>query len=388
VNICVCGWYLEQFDDFYMSLHRLKSRFPVHVVSNKESDYLKEIDLPYTVRENAGLEWGAYNYYLMNIWNGEDSVLFCHDDIVLNPSVVEGEILPPEYLFDRIATCGVDQAYVFGSRHEDVENYGQHGRMVFMSARFLTLAKAMGGFWYDDKNHGYTNGDDADLKESFNCYGYNAGIIAFHEQAKRVGGDVHRKIYIPAFTLARRGARENGASTYGKWINDVSARVEATKNKLHLGCGGNYWPTHTNVDLYAEKVDVRADVRDLPFDDGSYDLIESHHVIEHLDRRDGERALKEWHRVLAPGGICFVSCPDILANYDVLVKSVGTPEYWDQMVMVIYGEGGAPGLHHLYGYCRESLTRALIGVGFVDVSVKTAIGYRPTPSLIAIAQKE
>lgn len=366
MRICVCGWYLEKFDKFYMNLHRIKNKYPIHVVSNKQSDYLDTIDLPYTVRENTGLEWGAYNYYLMNIWNGIDSVLFCHDDIELSPVVVNDELKEPEFLFDRIAETEVDQAYIFSTRHEDVENHSQHGRMVYMSQDFLLAAKQMGGFYYDKDNKG-------DVETP----GYNAGINAFNDQVKRIGGDVLRKIYIPAFKLGKRGE----AMDYGQWMDKVEKIIERPGKKLHIGCGDIYWDTHTNIDLYSEKADIKADALNLPIESDSYDLAESHHLIEHLYKSDAEKALKEWCRVLKPGGYIFLSCPDINAAFETMKDTL-----WDNAMHCVYG-GEEPGMKHHYGYSRESLKQALEVAGFTNVEVKTAIGFRPTPSLIAIGKK-
>ena len=385
LKICVCGWYLEEFDSFYMSLHRLKELYPVHVVSNKESDYLNVMDLPYTVRENTGLEWGAYNQYLMEIWDNESNVLFCHDDIELNPVVENDQIMPPEYIFDRFNQCNVDQAYVFGSRAEDVENHGQHGRMVYMSASFLKKAKAMGGFWYDKLNKGYTCGEDKDLKEQYGCYGYNAGIINFHEQAKNIGGDIHRKIIIPSFSLAKRGVKGSQSLNYGIWIDKVENILNSCKKKLHIGCGKNLWPEYTNVDLYA-KADIQADAKALPIESESYELVENHHLLEHMTKSDAIEALHEWKRVLKPGGHLFISCPDITVLSEMLANQDALPETWEYLTHVLYGNE-EPGMAHKFGYSRKSLTNTLEKVGFVNVEVKTAIGYRPTPSLLAIGEK-
>ena len=51
-----------------------------------------------------------------------------------------------------------------------------------------------------------------------------------------------------------------------------------------------------------------ADIRSLPFDDDSFDLVVCFEVIEHVDRQD--EALAEFARVLAPGGILAVSSPN------------------------------------------------------------------------------
>lgn len=62
-------------------------------------------------------------------------------------------------------------------------------------------------------------------------------------------------------------------------------------------------------DAYGDVAEfTAADIRSLPFDDDSFDLVVCFEVIEHVDRQDD--ALAEFARVLAPGGILAVSSPN------------------------------------------------------------------------------
>jgi len=56
---------------------------------------------------------------------------------------------------------------------------------------------------------------------------------------------------------------------------------------------------------------VRADIQDLPFDAGSFDLVLCMHVLEHVP--DDHRALRELHRVLRPGGRAILDHPQDLS---------------------------------------------------------------------------
>ena len=53
---------------------------------------------------------------------------------------------------------------------------------------------------------------------------------------------------------------------------------------------------HLNVQL------VPASAESMPFPDGHFDLVVSSLMLHHLDSSTKERALREWKRVLAPGG--------------------------------------------------------------------------------------
>jgi SAM-dependent methyltransferase len=49
----------------------------------------------------------------------------------------------------------------------------------------------------------------------------------------------------------------------------------------------------------------------LPFDDASFDVVLSNHVIEHVGSRDDQlHHLREIHRVLDRGGVCYLAVPN------------------------------------------------------------------------------
>ena len=87
---------------------------------------------------------------------------------------------------------------------------------------------------------------------------------------------------------------------------------------LNIGCGGHPFPAPwINIDRstgsrgFPCHPDVIADVRDLPFDDGSVDAIYAGHVLEHIEYEDCPAAVREMRRVLRPGGRLAVVGPDM-----------------------------------------------------------------------------
>ncbi len=82
--------------------------------------------------------------------------------------------------------------------------------------------------------------------------------------------------------------------------------------RLHWGCGGITPPGWINSDAVdGPGIDFSCNILDgLPLDDDSVDYISSQHVLQELELYDQERALRELHRVLKPGGVLRLCLPD------------------------------------------------------------------------------
>lgn len=82
--------------------------------------------------------------------------------------------------------------------------------------------------------------------------------------------------------------------------------------KLHLGCGSIHLPGWINIDMEAPEADMHLDLRNpLPFESASVDCVYSEHFIEHVDRDEAVKLLKEVQRVLKPGGVIRLVTPDL-----------------------------------------------------------------------------
>ena len=64
---------------------------------------------------------------------------------------------------------------------------------------------------------------------------------------------------------------------------------------------------YRSVDRYNPAADVQADLTDLPFADGAFDVLLTSHVLEHI--RDDRAAMAELARVVRPGGWAVVMVP-------------------------------------------------------------------------------
>jgi ubiquinone/menaquinone biosynthesis C-methylase UbiE len=65
---------------------------------------------------------------------------------------------------------------------------------------------------------------------------------------------------------------------------------------------------------------IHADATELPFENDSFSLCFSGEVIEHLNQNDGEKMLREIHRVLQPHGRIVITTPNYQSLWPVFEK--------------------------------------------------------------------
>jgi len=70
--------------------------------------------------------------------------------------------------------------------------------------------------------------------------------------------------------------------------------------------------SYRTADAVMPGVDDHVDLRSLPYDSASFDLVYASHVLEHID--DDVAALGEIHRILAPGGVAVLPVPLVVEN--------------------------------------------------------------------------
>lgn len=88
--------------------------------------------------------------------------------------------------------------------------------------------------------------------------------------------------------------------------------------KLDIGSGPERRDAdYTTVDLYVEGADIKAPMWEIPVPDNSIEMIWASHCLEHVPGGKVSETLKEWFRVLQPGGQAIISVPnfDYIARY-------------------------------------------------------------------------
>jgi SAM-dependent methyltransferase len=123
----------------------------------------------------------------------------------------------------------------------------------------------------------------------------------------------------------------------------------------------------------AELQVTRADVRHLPFRDGSFELVVSNSTLDHFDERaDIAVALRELHRVTAVGGTLIVSL-DNLANPVIALRALLPSRLLRALGLVPYYVGPTT--------TRRGLLDLLDQAGY---SVRTTTWFLHVPRVVAV----
>ena len=153
--------------------------------------------------------------------------------------------------------------------------------------------------------------------------------------------------------------------------------------KLNLGCGDKILDGYVNVDVANERSgkqpDIICDVRNLnSFTDNYADEILAVHVVEHFWRWEVVQILKEWVRVLKPGGKMILECPNLQSACEEFLKDPNLnsgPGHEGQRTMwVFYGDPRwtDPLMVHRWGYTPLSLAKVMHEAGLQDLKQEAA----------------
>ncbi len=143
--------------------------------------------------------------------------------------------------------------------------------------------------------------------------------------------------------------------------------------KINLGAGKMRPAGFINVDIQEHPkapspLDIVADVRAVPLGDGCADEVHAYHLVEHFYRWEASALVREWARLLRPGGRLVLELPNLeLAARNLLA---GQP---DQMCMwAFYGDPGHqdPYMCHRWGYTPKTIKALLAECGLHEIVMK------------------
>ncbi len=152
---------------------------------------------------------------------------------------------------------------------------------------------------------------------------------------------------------------------YRSRVNSIYVRGDMVphlrKVKLNLGCGDKEVLGYIGLDLKKGN-----DIRKLDFADASVDEVYASHVLEHFSHAEIATVLKEWARVLKPGGVMRIAVPDVgkIIEQHKSDDPIGGHAF---LQAVIYGGDTDKNDRHWSSFTRETLTEAMnkAGIGFV-----------------------
>ena len=215
-------------------------------------------------------------------------------------------------------------------------------------------------------------GEDIDFTIRANQAGYKSVVLTptnFDTSNNTNAGGV------PIWHKDNRTFRD--ISEYGKVIVKRNGLINCKRYnsdiKLNLGSGGISYPGYLSVDMHDPRSHIHMDITKLDFDDNSVTEILASHVFEHLNPYHSIDILKNWLRVLKPGGKLIMEMPNIEALCRKFVTANKAERYG--ILNAVYGSvnttdiGGPDNITspHLFGWWPESLYDHMAEAGFTDI---------------------
>lgn len=128
------------------------------------------------------------------------------------------------------------------------------------------------------------------------------------------------------------------------------------------------FPLHEKDDIWHD-VDIVCDARNIPLPDNHADVVFSSECLEHFPWKQYQEALKEWARILKPGGLMRIEVPDFLAacRQIILMDSL---EGDRSMQQIFFAEQMNPNDFHFVGLTHRMLADDLENLGFEVTNIK------------------
>lgn len=130
--------------------------------------------------------------------------------------------------------------------------------------------------------------------------------------------------------------------------------------RLDLGCGEWCRPGFIGVDKM-----FGSEVYPLDFPDNSADEIVASHILEHFKSRDTLDILKDWVRVLKPGGMLRVAVPDL--EWIIEQYVAGNPNR-EPLLSYLFGGQKDDNDFHKAGFSAEILANRMTEAGLKDIT--------------------
>jgi predicted SAM-dependent methyltransferase len=139
-------------------------------------------------------------------------------------------------------------------------------------------------------------------------------------------------------------------------------RVYPSPLKLDIGCGTQKLEGYIGVDAYVE-TDIKAEMWAIPLGDGTVDEIYSSHALEHVPMAQVQPTLREWLRILRPGGTLVLQVPNL--DYAARFWLTHKPDEHAWAEMILFGNQAHAGEFHKCGFTPMGIQGDLQQSGFI-----------------------
>jgi predicted SAM-dependent methyltransferase len=129
------------------------------------------------------------------------------------------------------------------------------------------------------------------------------------------------------------------------------------------------FPLHEKDDIWHD-VDIVCDARNIPLPDDYADIVFSSECLEHFPWKEYQSALKEWCRILKPGGMIRIEVPDFLGSCKQML-SMNSLEGDRAMQQIFFAEQMNQNDFHFVGLTSRMLIDDFENLGLTVIDVKS-----------------
>jgi glycosyltransferase involved in cell wall biosynthesis len=301
-------------------------------------------------------------------------------DFILNDQIIRGE-----HLFDYIAFCDADDTWDKTHLQESISTLSENNADICYCN--VKAVSEEGNPLYKVNIAEYENFNIENLKQS--NFIYISSTVCTYPIIKKVKffDDMCNSLedYDYWIRCAKESAKfiqkENSTMTYlvrqegnAKHGNSILPYLHlkhtdflSERNlpvRLNLGCGDQLLQGYINCDMYSKHAQQKFDATILPYPDNSVDEIAAYHLIEHFLFNQAFDVLKEWLRVLKPGGKLILETPDFLNSCK---KFVENPDMRIMLYSHFFAWPHLPGQTHYFLYTEEQLKWTLEECGYKNI---------------------
>lgn len=180
-----------------------------------------------------------------------------------------------------------------------------------------------------------------------------------------------------------------------KRVLNAGSGPQSARGLHPVFCTPDWQQVRLDIDPEA-KPDVAGSLIDMKsaFPSHSFDAVWSSHSLEHLYKHEVPLALAEFKRVLKPDGFALITCPDLEAVADLVVKhGLDHVAYTSPMgpitpLDMIFGHSPSIARGKIYMAHNTGFTCARLGQSLLDAGFATALAKRDRFDLWAIGLME